>query len=158
MDTSEPDDEAPEVPVAEHGSVLVITINRPRQRNAMTRSAGQLIAAAIERLDSDPGLSVGVLTFDAARAEELGLVNRVVKVVDAGSALDGALELARRVAANAPLAVMASKQVVRESGDWPGSESCARQAPIVDPVFACEDAREGAVAFAEKRQPRWTGR
>ena len=48
--------------MTEQGPVLVITINRPRQRNAMTRSAGQLIAAAVERLDSDPGLSVGVLT------------------------------------------------------------------------------------------------
>jgi len=53
MSSREPDDEAPEVLVAEHGSVLVITINRPRQRNAMTRSAGQLIAAAVERLDSE---------------------------------------------------------------------------------------------------------
>ena len=53
MSTSEPDHEAPEVLVTEHGPVLVITINRPRQRNAMTRSAGQLIAAAVERLDSE---------------------------------------------------------------------------------------------------------
>ena len=94
-------------------------------------------------------------TFDAARAEELGLVNRVV---DAGSALDGALELAHRIAANAPLALMVSKQVVSESGDWPGCDSFERPAPLVDPVFSSEDAHEGAVAFAEKRRPRWTGR
>jgi enoyl-CoA hydratase len=47
--------------------------------------------------------------------------------------------------------------VVVESTDWPLAESFDRQRIITDPVFASDDAREGATAFAEKRLPVWTG-
>jgi enoyl-CoA hydratase len=91
----------------------------------------------------------------AARAAELGLVNRVVAE---GGALDGALELARRIAANGPLAVAMSKRVALESPDWSFAERWERQSELVMPVFGSADAQEGATAFAEKRPPRWTGR
>ena len=45
-----------------------------------------------------------------------------------------------------------------ESPDWPEAEFFARQGPIHEPVFASEDAREGATAFAERRAPEWKGR
>lgn len=48
--------------VEQHGAVLVITINRPRQRNAVNRVVSETIAAALDRLDSDNGLRVGILT------------------------------------------------------------------------------------------------
>ena len=73
-------------------------------------------------------------------------------------ALDGALALAERIAANGPLAVRASKQIISESPGWPAGEKFTRQAAISDPVMESDDAREGATAFAEKRAPRWTGR
>lgn len=253
---------APEALVDRDEAVLVITINRPEQKNAMTRSAGAIIASALDELDADPSLSVGVLTgsggtfcsgmdlkrfaagevasvpgrgfggltqrppakpliaavegyavaggfelvlacdlvvaargarfglpeikrglvarggglfrlprlvpralaleliltgdlFDADRAAALGLVNRVV---DDGAALTAALTLADRLAANAPLALAASKRVSIESADWPLAEAWELQAPITDPVFASDDAREGATAFAEKRTPVWRGR
>ncbi|WP_028660580.1 crotonase/enoyl-CoA hydratase family protein [Nocardioides insulae] len=91
----------------------------------------------------------------AERAYELGLVNRVA---DDGAALDTALELAAAIAANGPLAVRASKQVMVESRAWPVEERWERQGAIVSPVFASDDAKEGALAFAEKRAPKWTGR
>lgn len=248
--------------VERDGAVLVITINRSDQKNAMTRAAADVIAAALDELDADPGLSVGVLTgaggsfcagmdlkrfaagepasvpgrgfgglterppakpliaaveghalaggfelvlacdlvvaakgarfglpevkrglvarggglirlprlvpralamelvltgdtLTADRAAALGLVNHVV---DDATALVAALDLARRLAANAPLALAAAKRIAAESADWPLAEAFARQAPIADPVFASEDAREGAVAFAEKRAPVWRGR
>jgi enoyl-CoA hydratase len=93
--------------------------------------------------------------IDAARAAELGLVNRVVPD---GTALDGALELAAVIADNGPLAVAATKQVARASLDWTFGEGWAKQQEIVTPVFISEDAREGSVAFAEKRKPEWKGR
>jgi enoyl-CoA hydratase len=91
----------------------------------------------------------------AERAAALGLVNRVTPD---GQALAGARELAAVIAANGPLAVAATKQIARLQADWTLAEGWERQAEIYKPVFASEDAREGATAFAEKRSPIWRGR
>lgn len=92
--------------------------------------------------------------FSAERAHAHGLVNRLV---DTGQALDAALELAQAVAANGPLALIASKRVAQESADWTQAEMFDRQAVLTTPVLASLDAREGATAFAEKRPPVWKG-
>jgi len=112
-----------------------------------------LVAAggALLRLPRRVALELG-LTGDpisAERAYELGLVCRVV---EPGEAQTAALELARTIAANGPLALDATKRILAGAEDW------ERQAEILAPVFASEDAREGARAFAEKRPPRWSGR
>lgn len=91
----------------------------------------------------------------AARAAELGLVNRVVPD---GAALDAALELAATIAANAPLALRATKRILDEQDAWDGDDFWARQGEIAGPVIISADAREGAVAFAEKRDPVWQAR
>ena len=90
----------------------------------------------------------------AAELHEAGLISRVVP---AGQALAAAHELARRLAANAPLAVVASKRVIVESAGWPAGAELARQGEIINPVFGSRDAMEGAAAFAEKRPPVWLG-
>jgi enoyl-CoA hydratase len=254
------DDEAV---LSEHrGRVLLITINRPDQRNAVNAAVAQGIAAALDELDADGSLSVGVLTgagkgfsagmdlkafvagesphagdrgfagitrrssdkpliaavegfavaggleialscdlivaargtrlgipeverslvaaagallrlpralprpvamelaltgdpVDAQRAYEFGLVNRLT---EPGETLQAALELAEAIAVNGPLALAASKRILVESVDWPESEFFARQGEIIEPVMSSEDAREGAIAFAEKREPVWKGR
>ncbi|MCF6508305.1 crotonase/enoyl-CoA hydratase family protein [Blastococcus sp. MG754426] len=92
---------------------------------------------------------------DAERAAAVGLVNRVV---DDGGALDAAVALAEVIAANGPLAVAATKQVVLEAPSWPAEEAWERQEQVVRPVFSSEDAREGSTAFAERRPPVWRGR
>ncbi|MER6825774.1 crotonase/enoyl-CoA hydratase family protein [Streptosporangium sp. NPDC000563] len=92
--------------------------------------------------------------FPASRLYELGLVNHVTPV---GEALATAVELASRIAANAPLALAATKRVIVESADWSRDEMFAKQGEIINPVFASQDAMEGAAAFAEKRAPRWAG-
>jgi enoyl-CoA hydratase len=93
--------------------------------------------------------------IDAEIAHRYGLVNTLT---DAGGALDGALELAASITANGPLALAATKEIVRSSLDWTEAEGWDKQAKIMGPVFGSEDAREGATAFAEKRPPVWKGR
>lgn len=92
--------------------------------------------------------------IDAARAHQLGLINRVTD----GSALDGAMELARSINENGPTAVRISKQIVKESRGWALDERWEKQAKLLPEVFSSPDAREGAAAFAEKRKPNWTGK
>ena len=250
-----------EVTVEEVGRTLVVTIDRPRARNAINEAVGRSIAAALDRLDAGDGLVAGIITgaggtfsagmdlkafvrgelpivpgrgfagiversshkpviaavegyalaggfeivlacdlvvagrgatfglpevtrglvasaggllrlphrvpyhvamelallgshVGAERMHAYGLVNRLV---DDGTALDAAHELARGIAANGPLAVAATKRIIVESADWPAAEAFARQGEIAGPVSASADAREGAIAFAEKRAPVWTG-
>jgi enoyl-CoA hydratase len=242
--------------------VLLVTLNRPEQRNAVNRAVAEGIAAALDRLDGDGELRVGVLTgagkgfcagmdlkafvagerpvvegrgfagivrrpadkpliaavegfavaggfeialacdlivaargarfgipevkrglvaaggallrlprripyhlamelaltgdfIDAERAHEVGLVSRLA---EPGAAVDAALELAAAIAANGPLALAASKRILVEAPSWPADSVWERQAEISDPVRASDDAREGSLAFAEKRAPRWRGR
>lgn len=250
-----------EVLTSEENGILVVTINRPEAKNAMTKAAAEGIAAAMDRLDSDDNLRVGILTgaggtfcsgmdlkgflrgespsiegrgfggivqkppekpliaavegyalagglelmiacdlvvasagakfgipevkrglvaaaggvmmlpdqiperiamelaltgdfIDAARAYELGLINRITD----GEALVAAKELAASIVANGPLAVRVSKQVIKQSRGWPMDERYTRQTQLIAPVFVSEDAREGAAAFAEKRAPNWKGK
>ena len=233
---------APEVLTEVEDGVLIVTINRPDAKNAMTRAAAEGIAAAMDRLDAEDDLRVGILTgaggtfcsgmdlkgflrgerptvegrgfggvveappkkpliaavegyalagglelmiacdvaaaggvmmlpdqipqrvamelaltgdfIDAPRAFQLGLINEVTE----GSALDAAKALAARIAANGPLAVRVSKQIVKESRGWAMDERYAKQGQLIGPVFVSHDAREGAAAFAEKRKPNWTGK
>ena len=92
--------------------------------------------------------------IDAARAYDLGLINRVTD----GSTMDAAMELAGAIAANGPLAVKVSKQVIEESRGWSLESRWDEQAKLMPQIFMSEDAREGAAAFAEKRKPNWKGK
>ena len=93
--------------------------------------------------------------ISAERAADLGLINQVVA---SGTALDAAKALAAKIAANGPMAVAASKQVVASAQDWTSDVMFKNQNDIVMPVFTSEDAIEGATAFAEKRAPNWKGK
>jgi enoyl-CoA hydratase len=246
--------------VEQRDRILIITINRPEAKNAVNAAVSRALADAMDRLDGDAGLSVGVLTgaggsfcagmdlkafargenvvvegrgmgfterppvkpliaavegyalaggtelalatdlivaskesafgipevkrglvaggggllrlpqripyaiamelaltgdnLPAQRAHELGLVN---VLAEPGSALDAAIALAERITANGPLAVAATKRIITESRGWSPDEMWRAQAQILAPVFMSKDAKEGAIAFAEKRPPKWTG-
>jgi enoyl-CoA hydratase/carnithine racemase len=97
-----------------------------------------------------------LLTGEYVTSEEAarwGLVNRITDDV-----LPAALELAERIAANGPLALVATKEISNGGGDWTPAERWDQAAKLMQPVFTSEDAREGAQAFAEKRAPVWKGR
>ena len=127
----------------------------PEVKRGLVAAAGGLLRlpnrisyhAAMElALTGDP--------IDVERAYSLGLVN---VVAEPGGALDAALELAARIAANAPLALAASKSIVRDAVDWSEEEGWDRMGEAVLPVMTSADAMEGAIAFAEKRPPAWKG-
>ena len=92
--------------------------------------------------------------FTAERAHALGMVN---VLAEPGGALDAAIELAERITVNGPLAVAATKRIIVESRGWSPDTQFSEQNKILMPVFSSNDAKEGAIAFAEKRPAHWTG-
>lgn len=91
----------------------------------------------------------------AERAHAYGLVNRLT---EPGRALEEAVALAKTIAGNGPLAVRTSKWIMATAAGWNDPDLWSRQRDRVAQVMSSQDALEGATAFLEKRQPRWTGR
>jgi len=90
--------------------------------------------------------------IDAECAWRWGLINRIV---DGPSVLPTAMTLATTIAANGPLALRVTKQLALRAR---GQTAVQEIQNAAKPVFDSDDAREGAIAFAEKRTPRWSGR
>src|SRR5262249_42599046 len=91
----------------------------------------------------------------AARAYEMGLVNRVVP---RDEVLPEARRLAETICLNGPLAGRACKQAAKESTFLPLKEALVNEMSYSASVFMSEDAKEGLRAFKEKRTPVWRGR
>lgn len=127
----------------------------PEVRRSLVAGAGGLLRLP-KRIPYHLAMEIALTGehYPALRLQQAGLVNRLVP---AGQALEAAQELARRVALGGPLALAATKRVIVESADWPAAEAFQRQGEIITPVFVSADAREGAMAFAEKRSPVWKG-
>ena len=93
--------------------------------------------------------------IDAATAARWGLVNRVLPPAEV---LPAAMEVARRIAANAPLAVQAAKELAIRSRDLDLASGLRMEQVVQRALRETADAKEGARAFAEKRPPRFEGR
>jgi enoyl-CoA hydratase len=127
----------------------------PEVKRSLVASGG-----ALRRLPERVSLGVAMdlaLTgdpIDGERALAIGLVDRLA---EPGAAVETALNLARAIAANGPLALQATKRILRSQLGWSESEFWKRQEEIAEPVMTSADAQEGATAFSEKRQPIWKG-
>ncbi len=97
------------------------------------------------------------LTGDPITAEKALEYGLVARIADSGKTVDEAIELATRIAKNAPLSVAASKQLIVDSFGRTEEEFWKHQLPQMRQVFASDDAKEGPRSFAEKRAPKWTG-
>jgi len=91
----------------------------------------------------------------ADRAYDMGFLNAIVPREEL---LDKAYEFARRITANAPLAVQATKQSVWEGLGMNLADAYKNESAISSYIFQTEDAKEGPLAFAEKRKPNWQGK
>lgn len=94
-------------------------------------------------------------TINAKRAYEIGFVNRIVP---RGELMSAALAMAQEIIECAPLSVVAVRQVVRHTMNMGLDAALEAGRQICAPLYASEDAKEGARAFKEKRKPQWKGR
>ena len=108
----------------------------------------------IGRSDAMLMLLTGART-DAAEAHRIGLVSKVLPQADL---LPEALNIARAIAANAPLSVRAVKRMVREGEDMPQDHAIDTERALFGLLYNSEDRIEGRKAFAEKRKPQFKGR
>jgi enoyl-CoA hydratase len=137
--------------VAADGAKLGI----PEAKVGLVAAAGGLMRLA-RQLPYGVAMSMALSgePISSERARDYGLVT---ELAPPGEALTTALALAEKLAANAPLSLAASKQVLRGALGLTEDEFWRMQASATGPVFRSTDAQEGPRAFAQKRPPRWQG-
>lgn len=127
----------------------------PEAKRGLAAMAGGLLR--LPRL-IPPRIAMEIaLTGEMVSAERLYQYGLINALVEPGAALEEAKRMARTILANAPLSVQLSKRVIVEQRDWPLAEMFERQEAITGGVLGSNDAKEGALAFVERRPPRWTG-
>jgi enoyl-CoA hydratase/carnithine racemase len=128
----------------------------PEVKRGLMAAAGALIRLP-KRIPPTIAMELALTgdPIDAQRALALGLINRVVP---ADRLMEEALALANTIADNAPLAIRASKRVLKLAGEVPDADGWAINNKEVPGVFGSADAMEGPIAFAEKRKPNWSGK
>ncbi|MBM7808713.1 enoyl-CoA hydratase [Geodermatophilus bullaregiensis] len=132
------------------------TFGLPEVKRGLLAGGGGLLR--LPRKAGLPKATEWALTGDRVSAQDAHAAGVVNRLVPAGQALEAALELARQIAANGPLAVQGTKRILTEGPGWPAEEAFARQWEVYAPIRASADAAEGARAFTEKRAPVWRGR
>lgn len=127
----------------------------PEVSRGITANGGGLLRLR-ERVPYHVAMEL-ILTGRMLAAAEAAELHLVCRTVEPGTALEGALDLAAAIVKNAPLALQVSKAVFTQSPDWPLDERFDRQREATAVIRGSNDAKEGARAFVEKRDPIWTG-
>jgi enoyl-CoA hydratase len=137
--------------VAARGAKLGI----PEVKRSLVAAGGALLRLP-QRVSHGVAMELALTgdTITAERGAEIGLVDHLA---EPGRAVETALGIAARIAPNGPLALAATKEILQRVRDWDEPTFWKEQSRIVEPVFTSNDAKEGATAFAEKREPVWTG-
>ena len=133
-----------------------IPIGIPEAKRGLFAAGGALL-----RLPQRVGLGKAMelaLTAAPVPSEEAHALGLVDRLAEPGESVSQALALADQIARNAPLSLQFSKRVLRQTQGRTDEEFWAFQAKDPASIYASEDAREGAGAFAEKREPVWKGR
>lgn len=127
----------------------------PEVKRGLVAAGGGLLRLS-HRIPYQKALELALTgeSFTADQGAQWGFVN---VLTEPGQALAGAVELAERITANGPLAVAVTKEIMVKAAGWSPDEMWQKQGEIISPVFTSNDAKEGAIAFAEKRAPNWTG-
>jgi len=118
-------------------------------------------SAGTQRLPRAVSLSnamLMLLTGDRVDAQEALRIGLVSKVVPPAQLMPLALEIAGKIAANAPLSVRAVKRLVKRGMDMPLSHAMESERYVFGLLYQSEDRIEGRKAFAEKRKPQYKGR
>lgn len=138
--------------VASRGAILGL----PEPKRGLVASGGGVLRLAL-RLPHHVAMELALTgePISAERAYDLGLVSQLT---DPGAALPTALALARKIAANAPMAVAATKAIITNAASWPPEVAFARQRELAHRANTSVDTAEGALAFLEKRAAVWSGR
>lgn len=128
----------------------------PEVKRALVAAAGGLMRLP-KRIPYHVAMHMAITGeyIDAQRAYDVGLVT---EVCEPGKALEKAIALACLIAKNGPFAVKCSKAIVRDTQDLTEAEGWEMQDRVGFPALDTEDAKEGAAAFAERREPIWKGR
>jgi enoyl-CoA hydratase len=125
----------------------------PEARRGLIAAGGGLLRLP-DRIPYHVAMEMALLgePITAARLAELGLVNRVT---EPGNALEVALELARKIQLSGPVATRTAKRIISQSRCAATESRFAEQERIVAPLRSGPEAREGALAFVEHREPAW---
>ena len=128
----------------------------PEVKRSLVAAGGGLLRLA-QRIPYHVAAEIALTgePISVERLHEIGLVNRISRP---GEAFQTALELAKQIIENAPLALVGSKEILQHAGDWGLERGWRLQEAVATSVASSQDAGEGATAFAERREPRWQGR
>lgn len=128
----------------------------PEPKRGLAAAAGGVLRLT-QRLPRNVAMQLALTgePMSAERLHQLGLVNVLAAP---GTSLEAALELAEVIGGNAPLSVEVSREIVAQAPDWTTEEAFERQADLAGRALASQDASEGVRAFAEGREPVWSGR
>ncbi|MCW2540364.1 MAG: enoyl-CoA hydratase [Frankiales bacterium] len=128
----------------------------PEAKRGLTAAAGGMLRLP-NRIPYYAAMKLA-LTGDRMSAQEADRYGMLADLVEPGQALPAALELAARIVANAPLSVLYSKRIISQIARPTDAAQYEQQAEMVAHIGRSADSHEGALAFAEKRAPIWTGK